>query len=187
MLLALLTQMRSDRCRVREGGMEADAPSVTAISNTDSIKSPLRVLPWRRIVSACRHAFEHMQYFWIAVDPGRCCKSIVSVVQHARASIVSPAPNCLSPRQAKPISPYRHWGACKWAAGLASEGTCRVSELTKLRISTLVRLLSHRNREQTDAAKDMSVCLVKDPRSSDSCTRRERALYFDMLQSMRHG
>ena len=138
----------------------------------------------RQCMSAC---FEHMQYFWIAVDPGRCCKSIVSVVQHARASIVSPAPNCLSPRQAKPISPYRHWGACKWAAGLASEGTCRVSELTKLRISTLVRLLSHRNREQTDAAKDMSVCLVKDPRSSDSCTRRERALYFDMLQSMRHG
>eukprot|EP00439_Symbiodinium_sp_Y106_P023218 s1628_g2.t2 len=72
MLKAQRLGVLSDRCRVREGGMEADAPSVTAISKQSR---------YRLIVTGAR------------------------------------------------------------ASG----------------ISTLVRLLSHRNREQTDAAKDMSV------------------------------
>ena len=69
---AVITQMRSERCRVRDRGVEADAPSSTAISNTDSIKSHvqgsamvtthcqeigvLRSAPSLTIVRACRYA-----------------------------------------------------------------------------------------------------------------------------------
>ena len=60
-------------------------------------------------------------------------------------------------------------GAREWAAGLASEATRRVPEVTKLRISTLVRLLSRPNYEQTDASKDMSVCLVSESGARRAC------------------